>query len=382
MSFSEAEILELFPVEYAPDYFNTAGAGLTPLSVSRKVQEFMERLAHDNVAAIGMALSEHRRVREMLGAMIHANADDIALVHHTAEAANALGHGLRLGKGDKILTLDREYPSTIYPWMNLEKWTGAELVMLEEKEGRLDEAAIAEAIRQHKPRLFAISAVEWTSGYFFDLEPIGRACEEVGAFFLVDAAQALGFCGIDVERCKISALTCSAWKWLFGPAGMACMYLRRDLLDSIAPLLVGPDSMVDPEKRYFPYDFNLKPGVERFEYSTPAFVNMVWFAAALDFVREAGIDAIREHVFALQDDCMARLRKMDCLIRGDYDQARRSGIIAFRWPDMDSHRLSKKLGGQRIYAKERDDCLRLSMHLYNTPRSIDRLFHLLDEWTK
>ena len=118
------------------------------------------------------------RLRRNLADLMGATAPEIAITHNTAEAANIIANGIDWRPDDKILTLDREYPSTIYPWMNVEKRFGARLVLLEEKDGRLDEDAIADAIWRERPRLFAISAVEWCSGYRFDLQKIGRACRE------------------------------------------------------------------------------------------------------------------------------------------------------------------------------------------------------------
>jgi selenocysteine lyase/cysteine desulfurase len=382
MSPTSPNIQEWFPSPQSDTYYNTAGAALTPRDVQREVADFLERLCGDMMSAIPDAISRMARLRAHLAGLMNAEAREVAILHHTAEAANVLAHGLRWNPGDIVLSLDREYPSTIYPWMNLEKYYGVRLELLKEEEGRLDESRIAEEIRRIRPRLFAISAVEWTSGYHFDLEPLGRVCEEVGAFFFVDAAQALGFWDIDVKRARISGLAGSAWKWLFGPAGQGYLYLREDLLDSVSPVFVGADSVRNHGKTYFPYDFNFRDGMERFEYSTFSFSNMVWFDAGVRFVLERGLENVRRHSFALADLAMDALAEFGCLFRGNYPPERRSGIMAFRIPGVDSLLLSKRLGSRGIVAKERDGCVRLSFHLYNTPRGIATLRDALGEILK
>ncbi len=353
-------------------YFNSAGATLMPLSVREEIGVFFDDLRTDNVSAYAKYLPKISQLRELLAEMMGATAEEVAITHHTAEATSIIANGLDWKPGDTIMTLDNEYPSTIYPWMNLEERLGLELILLEEKDGHVDEEQILEAIHREKPRLFAISAVEWCSGYRFNLQRIGRACREEGTFFFVDTAQALGFSKIDVRSCHISALAGSAWKWLFGPAGQGYLYLRKGQLDKITPLFVGSSSVVNPHD-YSQYHFEFQPDMRRFEYSTDNLSALVWWDAGLRFLNKLGLDDLREYVFDLQDYTAKKLQDIGCIIRLQEDLERRSGIMAFAHPDINTKDLRHSLSRENIVALERDGHIRLAFHIYSTREGLDHV---------
>lgn len=362
-----------FPGPVSADYYNTAGASLCPVTVRDRVKQYVEDSCVDIIAAGKKYLPCVQALRGLLGGLLGCTAAEVALMHHTAEGANVIAHGLDWQQGDKIMTLDREYPSTVYPWMNAQKLRNVQLILLEECDGRVDEEEIVEALHRERPRLLAMSAVEWCTGYRFDLESIGQACRELGVFFFVDAAQSLGFWEIDVEACQISALAGSAWKWLFGPLGMGYLYLRRDMLDRVVPLFVGSESVVNAPE-YLDYDFTFQPDMRRFEYSTINLSAVVWLDAGIRFIQQQTLEQIRTHAFDLQDYALVRLRDVGCTVRGDLPRERRSGIIAFRHRKIESRELSTRLYREAaIVTRERDGFVRISFHLYNDRQGIDRL---------
>ena len=375
---SSPEILSQFVDPHREDYYNSAGITLIPTCVKQAVQVYLDDAASDLLGSFGRHMGVIERVRSTLATLMNAaKPGEVAITHNTAESVSVIANGMRWNPGDKILTLSREYPSTIYPWMNTERLYGTKLIMLEEKDGRLGEEEIIQALRTHRPRLFAISAVEWCSGYRFDLETLGRACEELGIFFFVDAAQALGFTPADVQQCRISAMAGSAWKWLFGPPGQGYLYLRQDLLESIPPVFVGSCSVPNPSD-YSRFNFDFKPDAGRFEYSTGSLANNVWFDAGLRFLQMIPVADLHEHVFGLQDYAIEKLKALGCKIRGEQPRDRRSGIMAFQHPTESSEPLVKRLFKEAgIFTQERDSFVRLSFQVYSTQAGVDRLVERL-----
>ncbi len=366
-----------FPSAQVETYFNSAGATLCPLDVRNEVCGFLDTFHDDIMSGFSKYVPRGQRLRRNLATMLGADTEEVAVLHHTAEGVSVIANGLEWQSGDKILTLSNEYPSTIYPWMNLEKRFGVQLVQIQEQDGRCTEDEIISAIRRERPRLFAISAVEWTSGYRFDLEPIGRVCEELDVFFFVDAAQATGFCEVDVRAWRASALAGSAWKWLFGPTGLGYLYLRRDLLDSITPIFVGSESVVQAQN-YDEIRFEFQPDMRRFEYSSDNLSALVWFDAGVRFVMNLGLDNIREHVFALQDETLEQLQALGCETRGGGQPERRSGIIAFLHPQIDSKTLTRRMLKQAgLFAQPRDGFVRLAFHGYTTAAAVNRVMEFL-----
>jgi selenocysteine lyase/cysteine desulfurase len=373
------DIDALFPQKNKETYFLSAGITLTPTSVLAAERAYLQMVEDSGQLAAELYYMPHlQQLRENLAQLMHAaDPAEIAFTQHTAEGTCIIANGLDWKPGDLIMSLNKEYPSTIYPWMNVAKRFNLRLELLEEKEGRVDEAEIARAIREKRPRLFAISAVEWCSGYRFDLQVIGEACREAGTFFFVDGAQALGFCEVDVQACHVSALASSGWKWLCGPHGSGCFYLRKDLLETITPTFVGSNSVVNALD-YLDYNLTFLPDMRRFEYSTRNIYGHVGLNAATRFLLDVGLENLCNHVFPIQDYAIEQLKALGCEVRGGGPVEKRSGIMAFRIPGQDSLALSKKMAAESgLLAPERDGFIRLSFHLYSTTAGVDKLIEYL-----
>ena len=104
--------------------------------------------------------------------------------------------------------------------------------------GRL--ALRARSAREDRNRLrrseaFAISFVQYLSGFRADLNAIGEICRRHRCFFFVDAIQGLGAFPLDVEAAHIDALAADGHKWLLGPEGCGILYVRTSRQDSIFP---------------------------------------------------------------------------------------------------------------------------------------------------
>src|SRR5690606_25038292 len=87
--------------------------------------------------------------------------------------------------------------------------------------------------------VFAVSSVQFSTGFRADLERFGRFCRERDIFFVVDAIQSLGQIPLDVEAACIDIVATGGQKWLCAPFGTGFCYVRRGLLEQMEPLMVG-----------------------------------------------------------------------------------------------------------------------------------------------
>lgn len=87
-------------------------------------------------------------LRQALGQLINASAQEIAFVHNTAEGTSIAAHAIPLQPGDNVIFSDMEYPANVYPWMNLER-RGVEACIIPHREGGL---ALASGSGHHGPQ--------------------------------------------------------------------------------------------------------------------------------------------------------------------------------------------------------------------------------------
>jgi selenocysteine lyase/cysteine desulfurase len=152
-----------------------------------------------------------------------------------------IAEGLDWEAGDNVVSAACEYPSNVYPWMNLER-RGVELRLAPESDGRVPAEAVI-ARMDERTRVVALSWVQYASGYRSDLARLGAACRDAGALFVVDAIQGLGALRLDVGALPVDAVAAATHKWLLGPEGLGILYLGPRAAQQVRPTRGGWRSM-------------------------------------------------------------------------------------------------------------------------------------------
>jgi selenocysteine lyase/cysteine desulfurase len=189
----------------------------------------------------------YKRIEELRRAaagMIGAEKEEVAFIKNTSEGIATVAGGIEWRAGDRVVTTGVEYPSNMYPWMDLARRVGIELVTVAETANEDGSRAVAleallKAAEHPKTRMVTLSHVEYASGQRHDLGAIGRFCRERGILFCVDAIQSMGVLPVDVKGMGIDYLAADGHKWLLGPEGAGVFYCRKELLERTRPLSIG-----------------------------------------------------------------------------------------------------------------------------------------------
>ncbi len=361
-----------FPTLARAPYLNAASMGPLPERAVRAVDDFNRRRA----SAHGLTGDDFEpsltRAREAAARLVGATGDEIALLPNTSFGINLAAHVLPLKPGQRVVVSDREFPANVYPWMQLARNAGVRLDLVPADEhGRPDEARLLEEIARGDVGIFALSAVQFASGYNAVLERFGSACRQQGTYFVVDAIQAVGQVPVDVRAAGVDILACGGHKWLCGPFGTGFAYVRRDLVAALEPRVVGWTAMDGTRdfSRLVDYRYELVETARRFEVATHPFQDVAAFAESMSLLGEVGPARIREHVLGLLDPLVEWLRETGAAeIVSDLRPEHRSGIFCFRPPH--AERAFKALARAGVACVLREGAIRLSPHLYNTEDDI------------
>ena len=367
-------IRQEFPVVQHCTYLNHAAVGTLPTrardAVRDYVADFNEHAAsnyRDWEAAIETTRSRSAR-------LINASSEQIAFVKNTTEGLCFAANGIDWRSGDNVVLNDLEFPSNVYPWLNLAR-SGVETRMVESVDGRLTVDSIADRI-DARTRAVSISHVEFGNGFRNDLATIGALCRESGVVFVVDAIQSLGQTPVNVEEMSIDLLTADGHKWLLSPEGIGVFYCAPHLTEQLRIYEAGWNSVVDAGN-YDAYDPTPAPTARRFECGSHNTLGIHAMGASLELLLEVGVEAVQGRLRLLTDRLVDGLRDAGYRVLSPRGESEWSGIVTFDSPVHETEALHRTLRSHQIIGARRGGGIRISPHFYNTEEEVLRVVDAL-----
>ena len=227
--------------------------------------------------------------------MLGCAASLVALTGSTTDGVNTVLSGLDLRAGDEILTSDEEHPGLLAPLGRARRRHGVNVRVLPFRE-------LAGEVRS-STRLVACSHVSWVNGKVADIAALRAA----GAPVLLDAAQALGAVPVDVRALGVDFYAASGQKWLCGPEGSGCLYVRPERLDELLVPWPGYGSVADPEQAL---EFEPAEGVKRLDHGFPTGLKSAWALASLEVLGRPGWSWVHERAASLAASLADRLAEL------------------------------------------------------------------------
>jgi selenocysteine lyase/cysteine desulfurase len=359
-----------FPVTRSWVYLDHAAVAPLPRRSAAMIREWADEQERNGVIHWPQWEEKLERIRDGVAAFIGADRDEIAFVNSTTHGIGIIAEGFPWRDGDSVVIPAEEYPSNIYPWMNLAS-RGVSVRLVPTREGRICPEDLAGAI-DGTTRVLAISHVEFSSGFRNDLDLLAELCHGRGVALFVDAIQGLGPLTIDVRRTPIDFLAADGHKWLLGPEGAGLLYVRRDWIERLRPIGVGWHSVVgsynSPE-----IDFQLKPGAQRWEGGSFNMPGIQAFGASLGLLRELGAEAVSRRILDRAAEVRELAAEAGWRVTGSRRPEDLSGIVAIEHDDLPPGEAAARLRRQGIAASARRGRLRFSPHVYNDQDDLTRL---------
>ncbi|MDE5574377.1 MAG: SufS family cysteine desulfurase [Bacteroidales bacterium] len=327
------------------------------------------------------AFEESREyVRLFMNAAKH---EEIIFTKGTTEAINLVANGFArafLKKGDRVLVTVSDHHSDFVPWQQACLQSGAEFdIMPVERDGTLDLALLEEKLAL-KPKLVAFPHISNGLGLENPASKITAMAHAQGAAVLVDGAQGIAHCRVDVRDIGCDFYCWSAHK-IYGPTGIGVLYGRQEWLDKLPPYQFGGEMIeeVDLQQTTFaalPF---------KFEAGTPPIAEAITLKNALEFVESIGFDALREHEAQLTGLAIDGLRRIDGTEIYGKEEGH-SGVVSFNIEGAYHYDIGVILDQLGIAVRTGHHCaqplmkhlgipgcVRASFAIYNTQEEVERL---------
>ena len=366
---------EWFEIEGAA-YLNTAAHAAIPGVSVRAVQASLEAKKFPHHVDDSVFFEVPNRLRASIARLIGGKPEEVALTTGASTGLAAVAHGLTWKPGDEIITAKGEFPLQYATWKPMEEREGLKLKIVAPRD-RFITADDLIAAMTPRTRVISVSHVRFDDGSLLDASRVAAACHAQGAILVLDVSQSCGAVPMDVYELGADFLVCAGYKWLLSPWGTGFFWVARKQLDTLRPgpfywMAQGTDSFsalnfVDPAPSRSADRWDAPEASTYFNF------NLTAMDASVDLVLRVGPDLVLKHNRKLIEFLFEHLPK-DCIPASPRDSAQRGpyGCFTGQTPQKTAE-LYERLRKENVVVSMREGKIRVSPHLFNSERDINRL---------
>lgn len=362
------KIREDFPALKEWIYLDNAFVGLIPKQVKIGYDEFITQWINFNPLQKTILtdwLEKTKKVRGTVSNFIGASSNEIAFTMCTGSGLNIVLNGTDWKKGDNVVFPEWEHNPVDTYVLRKNKIESRPVpvnngvVELSDLERKIDD----------RTKIVEVSQVSYINGFRFDLKAVSEIAHEHGAKVLVDATQAVGAIQVDVKHDEVDFVSFAPYKYLMGPAGLASLYIKEEIIPELTPDRVGWKNQIwQGDHAEDPIDLNT---AEKFEYGTIHFQGVYAFDKSLEYINQIGIKKIEARNILLSKYLWEQI--VDLGKNMHTPEGTLSPIVSY-FQEKPSE-LASELIEHKIKVTGREahgGHMRVSIHFYNTKNDIDR----------
>lgn len=227
-------------------YFDNAATSQRPRSVIEewnRLTSYSNANIHRAVHTMAEECTEaYEQARDAVRAYINAaSREEIIFTSGATASINLVAYtfGERfVSEGDEIIVAECEHHSDMVPWYMLCRRKNAKLVKLPvDDNGRLDTEILKSMIGE-RTRLVAVAHVSNVLGIVNPVEEIVRIAHSKNVPVLVDGAQGIVHCEVDVRKLDCDFYAFSGHK-MYAATGTGVLYGKRRWLEQLPPFMGG-----------------------------------------------------------------------------------------------------------------------------------------------
>jgi selenocysteine lyase/cysteine desulfurase len=359
-----------FPVLASKIYLNSCSQGALSDAVEDGFREYVASW-HAHGSPWDIWVERYEAARSQFATFIGATAGEVAVVPYASAGINSVASALTFDQRRKIVLGEFEFPTMGHIWLAQQK-RGAQVEFVSAIGDRIPTAGYERAIDRNT-LIVPLTGVCFMNGFRSPVREIVQLAHANGALVMLDDYQDCGTRPVNVRSADLDFYVTGTLKYLLGPPGLAFLYVRRELIESLRPTITGWFAQTDP----FAFDvkrLDLAPSARRFEAGSPAVPNIYAAMRGIRLLQEIGLDHVSEHIAGLVRALMMGAHKLGLRAKTPADSVGPLCVLQCK----DAGALVQKLSANGIVCSSRHDGLRLSFHVYNTVDDVASVLHILE----
>jgi len=361
-----------FPIFQNKVYFNSCSQGALSLEVQNAYGQYLKDW-DEKGSPWELWVERSETARHAFAGLVNADPNEVADCTSVSAGVSAIASALDFsGERQRVVVSDFEFPTIGQIWHAQER-RGAKIVHVPAAGNVIPLERFEEAIDE-RTKLVSITHVCFRNGSKLDVPAIVEIAHRKGALVLLDAYQSLGTMPVDVKQLKVDFLAGGVLKYLLASAGLAFVYIRKDLVPDLHPTTMGWFSQAN----IFAMDIYANtpsPSARRFESGTPPVPSLYAGVAGMKLVQAVGLEKIQQEIGQVTGAIKEGAMRRGFNLASPVDAEKHGALITLRSHKVDL--LVKRLEADGIVTSSRDNNLRLSPHFYNDQTDVNVLMDCL-----
>ena len=307
-------------------------------------------------------------VRRRLAESFGCDPEEIAITRNASESLEIVQLGLSLKAGDEVLTTNQDYPRMITTWQQRERRDGIVLKQITFPVPPPSLDYLAKRIEENitpRTKVIHICHITNRTGQIFPVKQICRMARARGIEVIVDGAHAFGQFPFEQKDLDCDYYGTSLHKWILAPIGTGMLYVRKNKIANIWPMMGAPDAMRENIRKF--EEIGTHPASQR---------NAI--TEALNFSESIGLERKAERLRYLRRRWSDRLRQLPgvkILNSDDPEQSCGIGFVSvdgISAPKLASHLWQKyRIWTTAVVTPNEYEGLRITPNVYTTIEEID-----------
>jgi selenocysteine lyase/cysteine desulfurase len=360
-----------FPVLKHKIYLNSCSQGALSDTVEQGFHEYIASW-HEHGSPWELWVEQYEAARAQFAAFVGATAEEVAIIPYASAGINSVASALNFEHRDKVVLGEFEFPTMGHIWLAQRK-RGARVQFVKAEGDRIAVDAYERAI-DRQTLIVPVTGVCFLNGFRSPVREIVELAHASGALVMLDDYQDCGTRPVNVRAMGVDFYVTGTLKYLLGPPGLAFLYVRKELIESLEPTVTGWFAQANP----FAFDvktLSLSPSARRFEAGSPPVPNVYAAMRGVGLLQKIGLENVAAQIATLVRALVQGAEELGVHAKTPPDSVGPLVVLKCR----DAAALVQKLAANRVVCSSRHDGLRLSFHVYNTLDDVKAVLAVLEQ---